>query len=92
MGDWTISTMDEADDLVRGCCFMGTGGGGRADMGFDLLKKALQKRQAIRLVDPSDVPDDAWICTGAFVGSIAPPPKGASGYEGVPGAGKARGA
>lgn len=75
MGDWTISTMDEADDLVRGCCFMGTGGGGRADMGFDLLKKALQKRQAIRLVDPSDVPDDAWICTGAFVGSIAPPPK-----------------
>jgi len=54
---------------------MGTGGGGRGDLGLDLLKRTLQKGQDIRLVDPSDLPDDAWTCTGAFVGSIAPPPK-----------------
>ncbi len=73
MGDWTISTMEEAEDLVQGCCFMGTGGGGRPDMGIDLLRRALDKGQTMRLADPSDLPDNAWICTGAFVGSIAPP-------------------
>jgi len=73
MSDWTISTTEEAEDLVCGCCFMGTGGGGRLDMGLDLLKAALSKGQTITLTAPSDLPDDAWICTGAFVGSIAPP-------------------
>lgn len=75
MGDWTIGTVEEAEDLVCGCCFMGTGGGGRIDMGLDLFKRALQKGQTIRLTAPSNVADDAWICTGAFVGSIAPPPQ-----------------
>jgi DUF917 family protein len=75
MGDWRISTIEEVEDLVQGCCFMGTGGGGPPDLGRDLLKKALDKGQDIRLTDPSDVHDDAWVCTGAFVGSIAPPPE-----------------
>jgi len=75
MPEWTISTVREAEDLVLGCSFMGTGGGGRADAGLDLIRSALDKGQTIRLIAPSDVTDDTWTCTGAFVGSIAPPSK-----------------
>jgi hypothetical protein len=73
MADWKIRSMEEAQDLVYGCCFMGTGGGGGPEMGLDLLKKALAKKGELKLTDPNDLPDDAWICTGAYVGSIAPP-------------------
>jgi len=73
MADWKIRSMEEARDLVYGCCFMGTGGGGGPDMGLDLLRKALDKGRELRLTDPQDLADDAWICTGAYVGSIAPP-------------------
>jgi len=73
MSEWTIGTTEEAEDLACGCCFMGTGGGGRLDMGLDLLKAALRQGRTITLTAPSDLPDDAWICTGSFVGSIAPP-------------------
>ncbi len=73
MSDWKISSIEEAEDLVHGCCFMGTGGGGDPKLGLDFLRKALEEKQEIKLMDPGNRPDDAWICTGAFVGSIAPP-------------------
>lgn len=73
MIDWKISSIEEAEDLVHGCCFMGTGGGGGPKIGLDLLRKTLEEGQEIKLTDPGNLPDDAWICTGAFVGSIAPP-------------------
>jgi len=73
MTDWKISSIEEAEDLVHGCCFMGTGGGGGPEIGLDLLRKTLEEGQKIKLTDPNNLPDDAWICTGAFVGSIAPP-------------------
>ena len=73
MADWKIGSMEDAQDLVYGCCFMGTGGGGGPDIGLDLLRKALDKGRELRLTDPRDLPDDAWVCTGAYVGSIAPP-------------------
>jgi DUF917 family protein len=73
MVDWKIRSMEEAQDLVYGCCFMGTGGGGGPDLGLDFLRQALEKGREMKLTDPNDLPDDAWICTGAYVGSIAPP-------------------
>ena len=75
MTDWTIRSIEEAEDLVHGCCFMGTGGGGGPQHGLDLLRNALEKNQTLQLTDPNNIPDDAWICTGAFVGSIAPASK-----------------
>ena len=73
MSNLTIRSREEAEDLVTGCCFMGTGGGGPLKMGLDLLEPVLQKGQNIELIAPSEIPDDAFVCTGAFVGSIAPP-------------------
>jgi len=73
MTQWTIRSIEEAEDLVNGCCFMGTGGGGDPKIGLELLQNALKKKQELILTDPAALPDDAWICTGAFVGSIAPP-------------------
>ncbi len=52
---------------------MGTGGGGGPKLGLDLLRKTLEEGQEIRVTDPGNLADEAWICTGAFVGSIAPP-------------------
>ena len=40
MAKWTITCLEEAEDLINGCCFFGTGGGGRGDIGLDLFKKA----------------------------------------------------
>ena len=73
MTDWKINSIEEAEDLVHGCCFMGTGGGGGPEIGLNLLRKNLDEGREIKLTDPEDLADDAWICTGAFVGSIAPP-------------------
>ena len=73
MTEWKIRSMEDAQDLVYGCCFMGTGGGGGPDLGLDFLRQALDKGREMKLTDPNDLPDDAWICTGAYVGSIAPP-------------------
>jgi len=51
---------------------MGTGGGGPAESGLALLKATLEAGHPIRVIDPADLADEAWVCTGAFVGSIAP--------------------
>jgi len=72
MSEIVLKSEEEVEDLVRGCSFMGTGGGGRPQDGLRLLKKSFQQGKKIRLISPTDIPDDAWICTGAYVGSIAP--------------------
>ena len=69
-----ISDRQDLVDLVTGCCFMGTGGGGSLMMGLKLLERAWDKGFKIEFLPPDDVPDQAWTCTGSFVGSIAPPP------------------
>jgi len=51
---------------------MGTGGGGTAEQGISLLEESWKKGVRLRLTSPDDIPDDAWICTGSYLGSIAP--------------------
>jgi DUF917 family protein len=67
-----LTTREEIEDLVTGCAFMGTGGGGSPEDGLALLLATLNKGLSVRLTPPSDIPDEAWICTGSNVGSIAP--------------------
>jgi DUF917 family protein len=68
----SLDSAEELEDLVRGCAFMGTGGGGSPEKGLKLLRRTVAEGKKIRLIHPGEVPDDAWICTGAYVGSIAP--------------------
>ncbi len=67
-----LSTMEDCEDLIRGCLFMGTGGGGSAEAGREAFTAALEEGLKIEWVDVDDIPDDAWTVTPYGMGTIAP--------------------
>jgi len=67
-----IKTEEDVRDLIRGLTLMGTGGGGRPDMGMDYLLPHIQEGKTIELSPPEVIPDDAWTCSVFGMGSIAP--------------------
>jgi uncharacterized protein len=68
----SIKTEEDIKDLIRGLTLMGTGGGGRADLGMDYLLPHIQAGKSIELTPPEAIPDDAWTCSVFGMGSIAP--------------------
>ncbi len=73
MARGSLRSRQDCEDFVRGCLFMGTGGGGSAEWGMGMLTAALEEGLKIEWVDVSEIPDDAWTCTPYGMGSIAPP-------------------
>jgi uncharacterized protein len=69
-----ITNRTEAEDLIRGLTFMGTGGGGRPDAGRELLNMHLDRGDTLGWTDLSELPDDAWACCAFTMGSTAPRP------------------
>ena len=67
-----IRSDHEIEDFVRGCTFMGTGGGGDPKDGIAWLKAAREDGKEITLVDYTEIPDDAWTVCPFLMGSIAP--------------------
>jgi DUF917 family protein len=67
-----IQTMEDVEDIIRGLTLMGTGGGGRPDMGMDYLLPHIHEGKTIALTPPDDIPDEAWTCSVFGMGSIAP--------------------
>lgn len=67
-----VTTVQDAEDLLRGLTLLGTGGGGRPEMGRKYLISHVQAGRTISWVDPSDVADDAWVCSTFGMGSVAP--------------------
>jgi len=67
-----LETLQDGEDFVRGCLFMGTGGGGSVDWGMGMLKEALKDGVSLEWVDVEDVPDDVWTVTPYGMGSLAP--------------------
>jgi len=72
MGSMALRTRQDCEDFVRGCLFMGTGGGGDPDWGMRMLTKALEDGITLEWVDVGDIPDDVWTVTPYGMGSIAP--------------------
>jgi len=68
-----LSTLEDCEDLIRGCLFMGTGGGGSAEWGRGVFSAALDEGLKIEWVDIDDISDDDWTVTPYGMGSIAPP-------------------
>lgn len=68
----SIVTREDAEDLVRGCAVLGTGGGGSPRRGLELLLEALDRTGGMSWVNPESVPDDAWTVCLFYMGSIAP--------------------
>jgi DUF917 family protein len=73
MGNVQLQTWQDCEDFVRGCVFMGTGGGGAPEWGERMLRSALDQGLTIEWVDADDIPDDVWTATPYGMGSIAPP-------------------
>ncbi len=68
-----LSSMQDCEDLIRGCLFMGIGGGGSAEAGREAFAAALGEGLEMGWVDADDIPDDAWTVTPYGMGTIAPP-------------------
>ena len=68
-----LKTEEEVKDFVRGCTFMGTGGGGSPEIGEGFLLEDFKEGREIKWVDMSNMSDDTWVCTPFGMGSIATP-------------------
>ncbi len=69
----TLSTEVDCADFVEGCLYLGTGGGGSAEVGLAALTTALHDGLDVGWVDVDSIPDDALTVTAYSSGSIAPP-------------------
>ncbi|MEJ2709444.1 MAG: DUF917 domain-containing protein [Anaerolineales bacterium] len=67
-----LENLQDCEDFVKGCLFMGTGGGGSVSWGMGMLRAALQDGVSLEWVDMDDIPDDALTVTPYGMGSIAP--------------------
>lgn len=67
-----LKTRTEVEDFVRGCAFMGTGGGGLPANGIQSLMSELEQGHKVGWVDVSEIPDDAVTVCPFLMGSIAP--------------------
>ncbi len=67
-----ISNLIDCEDLARGACFLGVGGGGLPSMGLALLNEDYAAGRRFRLMAPADIADDAVTCCAWGMGSIAP--------------------
>jgi len=68
----TIKSDQEIQDFVRGCTFMGTGGGGNPKDGIAWLTAVRDEGLPISWVDVSSISDDDWTLCPFLMGSIAP--------------------
>jgi DUF917 family protein len=67
-----IKSNQDIEDFVRGCTFMGTGGGGDPKDGIAWLSDALNEGLDLTGVDASNISDDDWTACPFLMGSIAP--------------------
>ena len=55
----TLKTKQEIVDFVRGCTFLGTGGGGSPEPGIEGLTSLLEKGKTLSFIPASEISDDA---------------------------------
>jgi len=67
-----LSTKEDIEDLVRGCTFFGTGGGGRPTEGIKLLTRVLQEKGYVEWRDVDELPESGYAVCPFLMGSIAP--------------------
>ncbi|MCX6093021.1 MAG: DUF917 domain-containing protein [Candidatus Bipolaricaulota bacterium] len=68
----TLSNRDEIAWMLSGLGIMGTGGGGDPQAwGASLIKADQARKRVYQLVDPEEVPDDALVVSGGYLGSVA---------------------
>ncbi len=61
---------EDIDDFLEGLTIFGTGGGGEPEWGRVILNNEFVKGRPMKLVDPEDVEEDAFVCSGGIMGSV----------------------
>ena len=60
----------DLDALLIGLGIFGTGGGGDPEWGRKILENDFAKGRICDLIDPEDIEDDAFVCSGGIMGSV----------------------
>jgi DUF917 family protein len=63
-------TKENLNAFLEGLAILGTGGGGSPQWGKIILEHDLELGRSPKIVDVSEVPDDAVIASGGFMGSV----------------------
>jgi uncharacterized protein len=72
MAPTQLTSERDVRDLIRGLTLLGTGGGGRPDVGLDYLLPHVNGGASIGWVAPGTIQADGWVCSVFGMGSIAP--------------------
>jgi len=67
-----LKNKQDVEDFVRGCTFLGTGGGGNPEKGIESLMSELEKGNEVGWIDVNSIGDDELTCCPFLMGSIAP--------------------
>lgn len=65
-----IFKKEDIEEFLDGLTIFGTGGGGEPEWGRVILNNEFEKQREMRIVDPEDVEDDAFVCSGGIMGSV----------------------
>ncbi|MEA4963668.1 DUF917 domain-containing protein [Lutispora sp.] len=66
-----VFTASDIEPLLEGLAIVGTGGGGSPKLGKAILENEFSIKREITLIDPQDVPDDAFVISGGIMGSVS---------------------
>lgn len=67
-----LNTRQDIEDFVRGCTFLGTGGGGSPEDGIKWLSTLMDQGKELGWVPAEEIPDDVWTVCCYLMGTIAP--------------------
>jgi len=62
-------TLEDLDDMVLGATLLGTGGGGDPYIARLMVRQAMEKYGAVKIVDPSELDPDGLVLTTAVIGA-----------------------
>jgi DUF917 family protein len=65
-------TEQDLKDIIYGCTFLGTGGGGELEAGLNMVLDDYKAGHEFNLISVEDIPDDAMIGSPYNAGSVSP--------------------
>ncbi|MDY0236707.1 MAG: DUF917 domain-containing protein [Gudongella sp.] len=61
---------ENMESFLMGLAILGTGGGGESEWGRKIIQNDIARGRGYLIVDPKDVEDEAFICSGGIMGSV----------------------
>jgi DUF917 family protein len=62
-------TRQDLIDLVDGAAIFSAGGGGAPEVGYEIVDELVKERYGVKLIDPSEIPDEIMVVNFACVGA-----------------------